>query len=62
MLELVFGTLLVGVLNLLLIPREEYIKLKKTTLEWSFLSLVVVILLWGSLDGAGQFQEALRFE
>lgn len=62
MLELVFGLPLVGILNLLLIPREELIKLKKTALEWSFLLLVVIVLLWGSLDEGGQFQEGLRFE
>lgn len=62
MLELVFGIPLVGLLNILLIPREDLIKLKKTALEWSFLLLVVVVLLWGSLDEGGQFQEALRFE
>ena len=56
MLELVFIFPLIGGLRLLIIPRENIVKLKKTALEWSLFTLTVTILLWASFDGEGQFQ------
>nr|YP_001648495.1 NADH dehydrogenase subunit 4 [Topsentia ophiraphidites]ABW83857.1 NADH dehydrogenase subunit 4 [Topsentia ophiraphidites] len=62
MLELVFILPLIGILNLLIIPRDNIIKLKKTALEWSLFTLTATILLWASFDGSGQFQAIINFE
>ena len=45
MLELVFILPLMGILNLLIIRRDNLIKLKKTALEWSLFTLTATILL-----------------
>ena len=62
MLELVFILPIMGILNLLIIPRDNIIKLKKIALEWSLFTLTATILLWASLDGEGQFQAIINFE
>ena len=56
MLELVFIFLLIGIIHLLVIPRDNILRVKKTALEWSLLTLTATILLWASFDGEGQFQ------
>ena len=62
MLELVFLLPAMGILNILVITREDYIRLKKITLEWSLLTLTATILLWAYFDGQGQFQAIKNFE
>lgn len=62
MLELAFILPLAGVIFLIIIPRDNSIRLKKTALEWSLLTLMGTILLWGSFDGGGQFQGAIKLE
>ena len=62
MLELVFIFLLIGIIHLLVIPRDNILRVKKTALEWSLLTLTATILLWASFDGEGQFQTIKKME
>ena len=62
MLDLVFILPLAGIIYLIIIPRDNSVRLKKTALEWSLLTLMATILLWGSFDGEGQFQAAIKLE
>ena len=62
MLELVVLFPLMGIFNILIIIRENDIRLKKIALEWSLLTLTATILLWVSFDGEGQFQAIKKFE
>ena len=56
MLELVVLYPVMGILNILIIRRENNIILKKVALEWSLLTLTATIFLWASFDGEGQFE------
>nr|CAD1874631.1 nad4 [Tethya wilhelma] len=62
MLEFIFISPLLGVVNLLIIPRESILRLWKTALEWSLLTLTVTILLWAFFDVEGQFQAVKGFK
>ena len=62
MLELVFMIPLFGGIGLILIPRDNSIRLKKAALEWSLLTLTATILLGASFDGDGQFQAIRKIE
>ncbi len=56
MIDYIFILPIIGICHLLMIPREEIVKLKKIALEWSLLILTATIVLWISFDGQGQFQ------
>lgn len=62
MLELIILFPVMGIFNILIIIRENKIRLKKIALEWSLLTLTATILLWASFDGEGQFQAIKNFE
>ena len=65
MLELnsfVFILPLVGIIYLLILPRDNVEKLKKTALEWSLFTLTATILLWASFDGEGHFKTIQKIE
>nr|YP_004935624.1 NADH dehydrogenase subunit 4 [Eunapius subterraneus]ACY35556.1 NADH dehydrogenase subunit 4 [Eunapius subterraneus] len=62
MLELVFILPLIGIIYLIILPRDNTVKLKKAALEWSLFTLTATILLWASFDGGGQFQAIKKFE
>lgn len=62
MLEFIFISPLLGVIYLLIIPRENIVRLWKTALEWSLLTLTVTILLWAFFDVEGQFQVVKKFK
>lgn len=62
MLELVVLFPVMGIFNILIIIRENDIRLKKIVLEWSLLTLAATVLLWVSFDGEGQFQAIKKFE
>ena len=51
-----------GIIHLLVIPRDNILRVKKTALEWSLLTLTATILLWASFDGEGQFQTIKKME
>ena len=53
---------MLGVLNVLVLTRENNVILKKITLEWSLLTLTATIFLWASFDGEGQFQALKKLE
>ena len=60
MLGLVFLFLGLGGIHLILIPRDNYVTLKKVALDWSLITLAATILLWASFGGDGQFQAILK--
>nr|YP_009158765.1 NADH dehydrogenase subunit 4 [Crella elegans]AKO90222.1 NADH dehydrogenase subunit 4 [Crella elegans] len=62
MLELVLILPLIGIMALLITPRDNIMCLWKIGLEWSLLTLTGAILLWVSLDGDGQFQGVRSLE
>ena len=62
MLELIFIFPLIGIIFILKTPRDNIVRLWKTALEWSLLTLTMTILLLASFDGAGQFQMITRFK
>ncbi len=62
MLELVFMFLFLGGIALILIPRDNSVRLKKAALEWTLLTLTATILLCASFDGDGQFQVIRKIE
>ena len=53
---------LMGMVALLITPRNEIMRLWKVGLEWSVLTLTGTILLWSSFDGEGQFKVVHRLE
>nr|YP_001648581.1 NADH dehydrogenase subunit 4 [Ectyoplasia ferox]ABW76587.1 NADH dehydrogenase subunit 4 [Ectyoplasia ferox] len=53
---------LIGICHLLIISKEEIIRLKKIALEWSLLILTATIVLWITFDGQGQFQSSKTIE
>lgn len=62
MLELVILFPMMATLNILIIMRDNAIRLKKIALEWSLLTLTATLFLWASFDGEGQFQAIKKFE
>ena len=60
MLVLIFFFLFLGGVHLILITRDDNVRLKKAALSWSLIILVTTILLWVSFDGDGQFQAVVR--
>ena len=62
MLEFIFILPLIGIIFLLIKPREDIVGLWKIGLEWSLLTLTVTIFLWASFDGEGQFQAIKKFD
>lgn len=62
MLGLVFLFLGLGGIHLILIPRDNYVALKKVALDWSLITLAATILLWASFGGDGQFQAIFKFK
>lgn len=62
MLELVMLFPMMATLNILIIMRDNAIRLKKIALEWSLLTLTATLFLWASFDGEGQFQAIKKFE
>nr|ATI10790.1 NADH dehydrogenase subunit 4 [Plenaster craigi] len=59
---LVFVLPFIGIIYLLIIPRDNIEKLKKIALEWSLFTLTATILLWASFDREGPFQAIKKFE
>ena len=62
MLELIYILPLIGIIFLLIKPREDIVGLWKIGLECSLLTLTVTIFLWASFDGEGQFQAIKKFD
>nr|YP_001633639.1 NADH dehydrogenase subunit 4 [Negombata magnifica]CAM06604.1 NADH dehydrogenase subunit 4 [Negombata magnifica] len=62
MLESIFILPLIGILALLITPRDDIMRLWKVGLEWSLLTLTGTKLLWASFDGDGQFQVVKRLD
>lgn len=56
MLKFIFLCLFLGILNLLIIAKENINKLKKRALQWSLLTLVFTFILWLVFDKQIQFQ------
>lgn len=56
MLNYIFISLFVGILNLIIIPKENINKIKKRTLEWSLLTLIFSFILWLLYDNQTTFQ------
>lgn len=61
-LKCIFICLILGVIHIILIPREAGVRLKRVVLNWSLVELELTLLLWGVLDGSGQFQAVIKFE
>nr|YP_010593749.1 NADH dehydrogenase subunit 4 [Dendrobathypathes boutillieri]WAJ54438.1 NADH dehydrogenase subunit 4 [Lillipathes sp. USNM 1457355]WAJ54451.1 NADH dehydrogenase subunit 4 [Dendrobathypathes boutillieri] len=55
-LGLIFLLLFMGIINVMRAPRDNYVKLKRTALEWSLATLTATLILWGAFDSEGQFQ------
>lgn len=55
MLELILLFPLIGVIHLLITPRDNILNLKKIALEWSLWALTGTIVFWVAYDGEGHF-------
>nr|YP_654372.1 NADH dehydrogenase subunit 4 [Nematostella sp. JVK-2006]ABG02346.1 NADH dehydrogenase subunit 4 [Nematostella sp. JVK-2006] len=55
-LGLIFLLLFLGIINVIIIPRGNSVKLKRAALEWSLATLTATLVLWASFDTEGQFQ------
>ena len=62
MLGFIFLFLLLGGIHLILIPRDNNVKLKKAALDWSLITLAATILFWASFGGDGIFQAIINFK
>jgi NADH:ubiquinone oxidoreductase subunit 4 (subunit M) len=56
LLGLIFLLLFLGIINVMIIPRDNSIKLKTVALEWSLATLTATLVLWAAFDLEGQFQ------
>nr|YP_010133399.1 NADH dehydrogenase subunit 4 [Exaiptasia diaphana]CDG50907.1 NADH dehydrogenase subunit 4 [Exaiptasia diaphana]CDG50921.1 NADH dehydrogenase subunit 4 [Exaiptasia diaphana] len=55
-LSLIFLLLFLGIINVMRIPRDNNVKLKRVGLEWSLATLAATLILWAAFDIEGQFQ------
>nr|YP_009159671.1 NADH dehydrogenase subunit 4 [Halcampoides purpureus]AKQ50944.1 NADH dehydrogenase subunit 4 [Halcampoides purpureus] len=55
-LGLIFLLLFLGIINVMRVPRDDSVKLKRAALEWSLATLTATLILWAAFDLEGQFQ------